>query len=254
MNLTPIIYVENVQFSYHATRVLNHVTFAVQPGEFIGIIGPNGGGKTTLLKLLMGFLTPTTGLIQVFGEAPDSKSAHQRLAYVPQSIRFDREFPISVEEVVLSGLISRLPWYGRFRNQEREAALYALERVRLADYANCSFGTLSGGQAQRVLIARALVSQPQLLLLDEPTASVDNQSETDIYAILKELQEQKMTILMVTHDLRIALHHVERVLYVQEKVWTLKPEEVCEHFAIGLFHPPLIRPGASRAKLTSTSG
>lgn len=238
------IQVENLQFAYQITPILTDVNFSISSGEFIGIIGPNGGGKTTLLKLILGFLKPSQGSIKIFDSPAGSSCAQKKLAYVPQSIRFDREFPISVEEVVLSGLMSHLPWYGKFKQKDKQAALEALERVRLADYAHCSFGTLSGGQAQRVLIARALVSNPQLLLLDEPTASVDNQAETDIYNILKELQEQQMTILMVTHDLRIALHHVARVLYVQNKVWSLKPEEVCEHFAIGLFHPPLIRPGS----------
>jgi zinc transport system ATP-binding protein len=245
----PVISVQQLQFAYQTTQVLNQVNFSVNPGEFIGVIGPNGGGKTTLLKLIMGFLKPKEGTIRVFDEPAYSVAAHRRLAYVPQSVRFDREFPISVQEVVLSGLLTHLPWYGFFNSSQRQAALEALDRVRLADYAQCSFGILSGGQAQRVLIARALVSKPELLLLDEPTASVDNQSEAEIYAILKELHAQHMTILMVTHDLKAALHHVERVLYVQGQVWSLKPEDVCDHFSIGLFHPPLIRPGASRSSL-----
>jgi zinc transport system ATP-binding protein len=115
--------------------------------------------------------------------------------------------------------------------------------VGLINLEKHSFGTLSGGQAQRVLIARALVSQPQILLLDEPTASVDSRAEAEIYALLKKLKG-KMTILMVTHDLRAALSHVERVLCVQKQVFSLKPEEVCEHFALGLYHKPLDQPQA----------
>lgn len=252
MNDFSVIALQHMNFAYQMTEVLHQVNFFVNPGEFIGVIGPNGGGKTTLLKILMGFLKPQSGSVKVFGGQAHSLSAQSQLAYVPQSMRFDREFPILVKEVVLTGLISQLPWYGFFSAKQKQAALEALEQVKLADYADCSFGTLSGGQAQRVLIARALVSKPKLLLLDEPTASVDNQSQSDIYDILKELHRKKMTILMVTHDLKVALHEVERVLYVQGQVWSLKPEEVCEHFSIGLFHSPLIRPGGSRSLSIST--
>lgn len=241
LQANPIIELNQLSFSYPSTSVLRNVSFCIYPGEFIGIIGPNGGGKTTLLKLLMGFLKPTQGIIKVLGETPSAHKHSMHLAYVPQALRFDRDFPISVEEVVLSGLLSRLPWYGHFRLQERQAARQALENVGLSHLTTYPFGTLSGGQAQRVLIARALVSQPQLLLLDEPTASVDSQAEADIHAILKTLRGQ-MTILMVTHNLRVAIDQVERVLCVQGNIFSLNPEEVCEHFALGLYHAPLIQP------------
>jgi zinc transport system ATP-binding protein len=231
---------EHVSFSYSNTSVLQNVSFQLYSGEFIGMIGPNGGGKTTLLKLILGFLKPTQGSIRVFGKAAGSPLLSQKIAYVPQSVRFDRDFPISVEEVVLSGLISRLPWYGRFRTADRIAARKALERIGFSHLTEAPFGTLSGGQAQRVLIARALVSNPQLLLLDEPTASVDNRAEADIYALLHQLKGQ-MTILMVTHDLGAAMEQVERILCVQGNVIPLKPEEVCKHFAFGLYHMPLIQ-------------
>lgn len=235
--MEPVVNLEKVNFNYGNTPVLRDVCFQVNDGEFIGIIGPNGGGKTTLLKLILGFQRPTSGKIEVFGCAP-SVSASQ-LAYVPQSLRFDRQFPISVIELVLSGRISRLPWYGRFSVQDRKAAEQSLERVGLQDMAGRAFGTLSGGQMQRALIARALVSEPKLLLLDEPTASVDSQAEADIYRILNELRGQ-MTILIVTHDLRTAIDQVDRVLCVQGTVLSLLPEQVCEHFALGLYHSPLI--------------
>lgn len=235
---TPIIELDSVSFSYPGSTILKDVSFQVYEGEFIGMIGPNGGGKTTLLKLILGFLKPSKGIVKVFGESPISSSGLKQLAYVPQAIRFDRDFPISVEEVVLSGLLSHLPWYGRFHTNDRHAALEALEKVGLPHLREASFGTLSGGQAQRVLIARSLVSNPQLLLLDEPTASVDSQAEADIYALLSQLRNE-MTILMVTHDLRAAIDQVERILCVQGSVISLKPEEVCKHFAFGLYHMPL---------------
>ncbi len=236
--MKPIITFDRVNFSYSETPVLTQVDLIINPSEFIGIIGPNGGGKTTLLKLLMGFLKPSSGKLEVFGTNP--QTSRQQIAYVPQTQRFDRDFPISVLELVLSGRLSKLPWYGKFSSEDINAALNALELVRLVDFKNRSFGTLSGGQAQRALIARALASNPQLLLLDEPTANVDAQAEADIYEILHS-QRGKMTILMVTHDLSTALEQVQRVILVHNHVILLKPEEVCQHFAMGLYHAPLIQ-------------
>lgn len=248
----PAVELDHVGFSYQSTPVLSQVSFQIYPGEFVGMIGPNGGGKTTLLKLILGFLKPSQGTLRLFGK-PLSGQPHSptRIAYVPQSMRFDRDFPISVEEVVLSGILSHLHWYGRFSRADRHTARQALDNMGLAHLADAPFGTLSGGQAQRVLIARALVSQPQLLLLDEPTASVDSQAEADIYAILNQLKG-KMTILMVTHDLRAAIDQVERVLCVQGSVISLKAEEVCKHFAFGLYHMPLIQPSALNRVLPSS--
>lgn len=247
MNNSPLIELKNVYFSYPGNSVLKDVSFQIYPGEFIGMIGPNGGGKTTLLKLILGFLKQSAGTIKIFSEVPSNSAIFHRLAYVPQAVRFDRDFPISVEEVILSGLLSNLPWYGKFRAVDRDAARSALEKVGLIHLAKASFGTLSGGQAQRVLIARALVSNPELLLLDEPTASVDSQAEADIYGLLNQLKGS-MTILMVTHDLGVAIEQVGRILCVQGGVISLKPEEVCKHFAFGLYHMPLIQPARSNNK------
>lgn len=241
--MKPIIEAHNLNFSYQDTPVLKNVSFSVDQGQFVGVIGPNGGGKTTLLKLILGFLEPTSGSLTVFGENPEDVTT--QLAYVPQSVRFDRQFPISVFELVLTGCLSRLNWLGQYGQAEKQAALKALEKVNLVDFKNAPYGTLSGGQAQRALIARALVSNPKLLLLDEPTASVDAQAEADIYALLQQLRGE-MTIVMVTHDLRSAIDQVEKVILVQGSVVTLKPEEVCEHFAIGLYHAPLIPLGKKK--------
>jgi zinc transport system ATP-binding protein len=242
--MAAFIEVDNLSFAYQEFAVLRDVTFRVQEGECVGIIGPNGGGKTTLLKLLMGFLKPTEGTIQFCGRP--SIQEYPRIAYVPQVMRFDRLFPITVLEVVLMGLLSQLPWYGRYHQASRQAAIDALDKVGMTGFEERAFGTLSGGQAQRVLIARALVSQPDLLLLDEPTASVDVQAQGEIYTFLQKLRG-KMTILMVTHDLNVAINFVDKVICVQHTVMTLKPQEVCEHFAFGLYHSPLITPGKKGA-------
>lgn len=233
--LAPVVKLEQVSFAYPLNPVLQQVSLAIYPGQFIGIIGPNGGGKTTLLKLILGFLSPSQGVVQVFNQNPAERTKMPLpIAYVPQALFCDRHFPISAEEVVLTGLCSRLPWYGRFRTADRRAAQGALEKIGLAHLSGCPFGKLSGGQAQRVLIARALVSDPKLLLLDEPTASVDHQAEVEIYALLEQLKGTR-TILMVTHDLRAALEHVEALLCVQGHVAVLKPTEVCPHFSFGLY-------------------
>ena len=220
--------------------MLTDITFQVYPGEFIGLIGPNGGGKTTLLKLILGFLKPSRGIIKVLGKVPGTQPGKSSpIGYVPQATRLDRDFPITVGEVVLSGLTFHLPWHRMFRKEDLKAAREALEKIGLPHLWKHPFGTLSGGQAQRVLIARALVSKPELLLLDEPTASVDSQAEADIYSLFQQLKGH-ITILMVTHDLGAALEQVERILCVQRNVVSLKPEEVCKHFAFGLYHMPLM--------------
>lgn len=235
--MNPIINLEDISFAYQDTLVLKDVSFKIYPGEFVGIIGPNGGGKTTLLKLILGFLKPSSGKIEILGAAP--QLAKQKLGYVPQVTRFDRQFPISVFELVLSGRLAFLPWYGYYTKADKEAAINALELMGLVHLKEHSFGTLSGGQAQRALIARALVSDPEILILDEPTASVDSKAEAEIHAILRKFSGNK-TIVMVTHDLKVAIDEVQQVICVQQSAITLKPHEVCEHFAFGLYHKTLL--------------
>ena len=238
MHPHPILSVEDLSFAYNGFPVLKNVSFTIADGEFVGFIGPNGGGKTTLFKLILGFLRPQHGKILINGKA--NYKAEQYVAYVPQSLRFDKQFPISVDEVVLGGLLKNLTWYGRFSSSDHKAVEEALSKVGMQDFKSRPFGTLSLGQAQRVLIARALVSKPKILLLDEPTASVDAQSEADIHKILFKLRGE-ITLLMVTHDLKAIIQDVQRVLCVQGGIISYKPEEVCEHFAMGVYHTPLIK-------------
>ncbi len=236
----PVISVHNVQFSYDNLPILKDVNFSIEQGEFIGIFGPNGGGKTTLLKLLMGMLRPTEGEILLLGESP--KKSRKQIGYVPQVLHFDKDFPISTLDVVLMGCLSQLSWWGSFPKEAKEAAIEALDKVGLADFAKAPFGTLSGGQAQRTLIARAIVNHPNLLLLDEPTASVDPKAELEIYQVLEQLS-QKITIVMVTHDLQSIIDKAQRLLCVHREVTSMRAKEVCEHFALGLYHTPLSSKG-----------
>ncbi len=235
--MNPLIELQDLNFQYQGVPVLQRITFKIVEGEFIGIIGPNGGGKTTLLKIILGFLKPQSGKVSINGMAP--AEARGIMAYVPQTKGFDRDFPITVLEVVLMGRLSRLSWLGRYSRSDRQIACESLEKVGLGAFANRPFGTLSGGQAQRVLIARALASQPRLLLLDEPTASVDAESENEINSMLKELSAH-MTILMVTHDLDAIIKDVQKVISVRGEAAMLQPADVCEHFTYGLYHRPLL--------------
>lgn len=244
-----IISLTNVSFGYtKGDAILKDATFAVKEKEFIGVIGPNGGGKTTLFKLIMGFLDPWEGAISVFGKSP--KKHPNGIAYVPQQLRFDKQFPITTIELVLGGRLSTLPWWGAFSKKDEEIAYHALEQVQLLAYALKPFGTLSGGQAQRALIARALASEPKILLLDEPTASVDVQAEADIHELLEKIRKN-LTILMVTHDIRSIINQVERVLCVQGRVDSMSPAVLCEHFALGLYHFPLIQTPITHLKYPS---
>lgn len=236
--MTSAVNFNHVSFAYEDVPVLSNVSLNVEQGAFYGIIGPNGGGKTTLLKLIMGFLKPISGDIKVLGNSPSL--VRSQLAYVPQTMRFDKQFPISVIEVVLQGRLSQLSWLGTYSKNDIQAAQEALDKVGILQLQDRAFGTLSGGQAQRTLIARALVSNPSILLLDEPTASVDVKAQVEIYDLLQSLKGS-MTILMVTHDLSIAIEKVQKIICVQNNVMMLTPQEVCEHFAMGLYHYPLIQ-------------
>jgi len=216
---------KQVSFGYDHLFTLHKINFTINQNDFIGIIGPNGSGKTTILKLILGTLNSREGTIEIFGKTP--AESYQKMGYVPQRLHLDPKFPISVIELVLSGRLSHLPWYGRYRKSDLEKAMQALETVNIADLKDRQFGTLSSGQAQRALIARALAGQPELLILDEPTA-------------LNKLSTS-MTIVMVTHDLHTVIHDTHKVLCVHEGVTELSPDKVCEHFAYGLYHTPLIR-------------
>jgi zinc transport system ATP-binding protein len=231
-----ILAVEHLFFHYDSMPTLEDVNVEIFKGEFVGIFGPNGGGKTTLLKLMMGFLRPQKGKVLLFGHPPEEM--RHLIGYVPQAMRFDRDFPISALEVVMMGTLRKLSLWGTYPTETKQKALSALDRVGLAHKAKASFGTLSGGEAQRILIARAIVDQPSLLLLDEPTANVDVEAEQNIHAQLADLNKT-MTILMVTHDLQTIVDKVGKLLCVQRGVTSLKAKEVCEHFALGLYHTPL---------------
>ncbi|MDO5567350.1 MAG: ABC transporter ATP-binding protein, partial [Planctomycetia bacterium] len=206
---SPLIELENVSFAYGLVPVLENVTMEVLQGEFASIVGPNGGGKTTLVRIMLGLLTPLTGRVRLFGDDPSKTRLN--VGYTPQYASVDFQFPITVEEIVLAGRLgvktsvekssffSKLFSGMRFDDVDRKAAHAAMERMQIADLAARSFGDLSGGQKQRVFIARALAADPQLLILDEPTNNIDPSSMEKFYDLLTELNKT-ITILVVTHD------------------------------------------------------
>lgn len=204
----------NVSFSYDGEPALAQVYFKVFAGDFLTMLGPNGGGKTTLLKLILGLLKPQKGEIRVFGASPEK--ARTEIGYVPQHLDFDPRFPLSVFDVILMGRLSERP-FGPYRRSDKEAACEALKAVDLLELRRRGFGELSGGQRQRALIARALTVSPRLLLLDEPTANIDRDSQRRLYELLGELN-QHLTIFMATHDVGFVSKYVKSVLCVNRSV------------------------------------
>lgn len=201
-----------VSFSYGAgTRVLDNVDLTLRRGDYLAVLGPNGGGKSTLLRLLLGALAPDSGLVRLFGGPPHQ--ARGRIGYMPQLTRPRKDFPIIVRDAVLQGLAGRAGRWLRYTAEERSRAGRALERVGMADSAGRRLANLSGGQQQRALIARALVADPELLLLDEPAASVDAASKTALFELLAGLN-QNMTIVCVSHDLSVIGSGVKSVACV----------------------------------------
>jgi zinc transport system ATP-binding protein len=210
----PVISVNNASFSYDSVSVLTDVTLKVYEHDFLFLIGPNAGGKTTLLKLILGLLQPDTGSITVFGLPPEKASP--RIGYMPQHVTMDLRFPVDVMDVVLMGRL-RTNRIGFYAGADRASARAALKRLDVYDVRKRPFSALSGGQRQRVLIARALVSEPDLLLLDEPTANVDAVAETELYDFLHQLSRE-ITVVLVTHDVGFVSRYANSVACVNGTV------------------------------------
>jgi zinc transport system ATP-binding protein len=205
----------HANFRYKEVPVLVDVSLRVEEGECVAMIGPNGGGKSTMLKLALGLLKPDSGTVQVFHHAPHTGC--RLIGYVPQHLHFDPKFPVTCLEVVLMGRLDRLPWWGRYSREDLAAAGEILRRVGLVDIEERPFASLSGGQKQRVLIARALFTEPRILLLDEPTANVDLTVEERFVELLEELRA-RVTIVLVTHDLGLVERLTDQVICVNRRV------------------------------------
>lgn len=193
-----LVEIRNLSAGYGQNIVLRDVNLSIRQFDFVGVIGPNGGGKTTLLKALLGLLPPLAGEI-AFSESMTEGNSH-RIGYLPQINNIDRKFPITVFDVVRSGLMSRKRLIGRYSSEENERAKNLMSEMGISSISNKAIGELSGGQIQRALLCRALVNNPKLLILDEPNTYVDNRFERELYEKLKVLND-KLAILLVSHDL-----------------------------------------------------
>ena len=232
----PVVHAQGVCFAYDGHLVLEDVDLRVRKGDFLAVLGPNGGGKTTLLKVLLGILKPRRGGISVLG-VPPGQAAH-KVGYVPQHINIHPRFSITVEDVVLLGRLPHRSWWRCFGEADRSAARQALERVGMWDVRDRRIGRLSGGQRQRVFIARALANDPELLFLDEPTASVDRDFQTALYDLLKELNAS-MTIIVVSHDLSILSSYATSVACVNKTLFYHDRAEFTQTMLETAYHCPV---------------
>ncbi|MCR4941424.1 MAG: ABC transporter ATP-binding protein [Campylobacter sp.] len=205
------ISIKNLDFSYDGELVLKNVNLEFNTSDFLAIIGPNGGGKSTLLKLILGLLKPSAGELKVFGKKPSQSC--KTIGYVPQSFALNQAFPLKVIDVVLMGLIEK-KLFGFYSKEQQEIAMECLKMVAMDEFSQNLIANLSGGQRQRVYIARALASQAKILVLDEPTASVDTKTQAEIYALLKRINTKGCGIVLVSHDANIALGFANKVAYV----------------------------------------
>jgi zinc transport system ATP-binding protein len=225
----PIVELVNINFEYNHVPVLENITLKVYGKDFIGIIGPNGGGKTTLLKIVLGILKPTSGKITIFGKPP--AKGRSLIGYVPQVFNFHRDFPITILDVVLMGRLQKTQIGHHYTSEDRTNAQNALQQVEMFAFKNRPISNLSGGELQRVMIARALISKPKLLILDEPLSNIDSRWQTSFYQLLKQLK-QSMAIMLVTHDTSALLTYVDQVACLNRRLYYHGPtKEGLQHLS-----------------------
>lgn len=223
-------------FSYDGYTVLEDVNLAIPKGDFVSVVGPNGGGKTTLLKLILGLLRPFRGEIRVFGLLPEA--ARPRIGYMPQHAQLDPQFPATVMDVALMGRLGHGRPFGLYSRKDKEIVGEALDQVGLYNLRKKSFSSISGGQRQRLFIARALACEPELLLLDEPTANLDMVMEGDLYELLHTLN-QRLTVVMVSHDLGFVSTVVKNVICVKRKVLIHPTSEITGEIINDIYGSPM---------------
>ena len=215
-----IINLKNIFFYYNQFPVLENINFSIRQNDFLAIIGPNGGGKTTLLKIILGLLKPDRGKVKVFGKDP--REGRKLIGYLPQYAYFDLSFPVNVFDLVIMGRYNGL--FKRYSWEDRESVINALEIVGMFKYRKRHISMLSTGQLQRVLIARAIVRKPKLLLLDEPTAGLDPKMQKSVYELFQELSS-RMAIVFVTHDIGAISVYVEKIACLNRKLFYHGPKE-----------------------------
>lgn len=205
--------IKNVSFAYEKQLTLENINLTVKEKDFLAIIGPNGGGKSTLLKLILGMIKPQKGSISVLDKTPAKSLTH--IGYVPQNTNVNTDFPIKVIEVVMMGHVGgKRPLFG-YGKDEVLCAMGALAQVGMEEYAHSKIGALSGGQRQRVMIARALCAHPEILILDEPTSSIDITGQKEIYDLIKTLNEH-ITVIVVSHDISVILEYANKAAHINK--------------------------------------
>ena len=212
--MEPIVSLKNITVRYDSTTALEGASLDIYPNDFLGVIGPNGGGKTTLVKAILGSV-PYSGSVEYSPALFENK--HRLIGYLPQLAEFDKSFPISVIEVVMSGLQAEKRFFTRYTKADREKAMQLLEMAGIAEIADHQISEVSGGQMQRALLCRAVILEPKLLILDEPTNFVDNKFENELYTLLHRLNE-RMAIVMVSHDLGTITSVVKSIVCVNRSV------------------------------------
>ena len=215
----PIFEVKNLHFNVREQKILSNISLEIFEGEYIGIIGPNGGGKTTLIRLLLGLNKPSSGEIRIFGKKIKSFKEWYKIGYVPQRASLvDENFPATVEDIVSMGRAARRKLFGGMSLEDKNAVEDAMEKMDVLNLKEKMVGTLSGGQRQRVMIARALASNPKILILDEPNTGVDAVSQKRFYALLSKLnKEENITILFITHDVGVIVDDIQRLFTINQK-------------------------------------
>lgn len=205
-----LINISNLFYKYHKTDVLENINLSIKDDDFLAIIGPNGGGKSTLLKLILGLLTPQSGTII-------NNIKTNQVGYVPQNTNLNIDFPITALEIVLMGHVSSQKKLFGYSKEDIACAMASLAKVSMSDFANSKIGDLSGGQRQRVFIARALCSNPKIMLLDEPTASIDVKGQREIYELLKEINNS-ICVVVVSHDISVLLNYAKNVAHINKNL------------------------------------
>ncbi|MFA1819116.1 metal ABC transporter ATP-binding protein [Virgibacillus oceani] len=224
----PVVSMHNISHAYEQTKVLDNIHFEIPQGSFMGIVGPNGGGKTTLIRLLLGLQKPNEGSIKLFNEPIHKFKQWNKIGFVSQKANtFNRGFPATAFEVVSMGLTAKIGYLRFFKKQHKALVLQTLDQVGMLEYAYVNIGNLSGGQQQRIFIARSLVNDPELLILDEPTVGVDYENVNRFYDLLHQLNDEKnITLLLVTHDTGTMTKHATDIVCLNQTLhFHGKPEE-----------------------------
>lgn len=220
-----VIEFKDVSFNYDNSPTLIDINFSINSNDFVAIVGPNGGGKSTLLKLILAQISPTKGSLTVFGDK--NYKSLEKLGYVPQFTTHQHDFPLRLIDMVLQSKLRNNSFFARYTQKDKKSAIKILEMLKIAEFKDRFLSELSGGQRQRALIARALIDEPEILILDEPTASVDISIEQDIYDILYDLNKN-MTILLVTHDVSFVSKYVNKVFCVNGYLHTHDLDELTD--------------------------